>query len=96
MSAAEYEDILATGQFRSVGNCLEGKWFAERREDALTWSRLFAYPAGSYIVAIELPDAIAAKLHHNTFLDGIGPAKYAQLEQLSTATILFAQDVTLL
>lgn len=94
MSAAEYEDILATGRFRSVGNCLGGKWFADHLDDARRWALRLTYPAKIFILEVELAEDIATALYANPYLDGIGPGRYAELEDLRDATILTVIDVS--
>jgi hypothetical protein len=94
MSAVEYEDIVQTGRFRSVGNALMGKWFAESRDDAITWSQRLTYAGRVFVVEIELAETIVPQLYRVEYLDGIGPARYVNLEELEEATILAATDVT--
>ncbi len=93
MSSAEYEDIQVMGVFRSVGNCLYGKWFAESMADALQWSILLSYPANVLILEISLEEDVSRTLYQTDYLDGVGPARYAEIDQLQDATILSVTSV---
>jgi hypothetical protein len=71
----EYEDILATGEFRPGPNSLEGKWFADSLEGAKAHGNVL-YPDGNFrLVEADLPND-ARSLFRLPNLDGKGPARY--------------------
>lgn len=87
MSEVEFADLVASGEFRSAPQSYEdGKWFAERAEDAVKWGQWFdsveSAPVRRIIVEIELPLAVADGLLRRPLLDGIGPARFVPLERL--------------
>jgi len=79
MSQAEYEQVLAEGVFKAGPGSLEGKWFAETLEHANQWGDALG---NSRTVSVEMPTSIAKWLMHVDRLDGIGPARWAELQQL--------------
>ena|SRR6266496_2457286 len=90
MCDAELGEPLATGIFRAAAGAIEGKWFAESVQDAVIWGDYFESITGiknDRIVEVELSDEVAAKLFRFPRLDGIGPARFATVEQLAGATI---------
>ncbi|MEO0788321.1 MAG: hypothetical protein AAFY36_06665 [Bacteroidota bacterium] len=86
ISNAEHEDLLSNG-FRPGTNSLEGKWFAESFENALSWGNLLYDGRNFLICSIELSDSVYSGLFRLTNLDGIGPAVYAEITDLQYATI---------
>ncbi|MEM6878004.1 MAG: hypothetical protein AAF544_05575, partial [Bacteroidota bacterium] len=68
-------------------NSLEGKWFAETFENALSWGNLLYDGRNFLICSIELSDSVYSGLFRLTNLDGIGPAVYAEITDLQYATI---------
>lgn len=63
---------------------MEGKWFAERGPDAAQWGEKLFGSGGYRILQTEVPQNYANNLFSNPFLDGIGPAHYADnLDQLN-------------
>ncbi|MBB4079739.1 hypothetical protein GGR28_002364 [Lewinella aquimaris] len=93
MSSAEYEDILLHRRFRSVANALMGKWFAETKSDALKWALKLTYSSKVCVIEIEIADDIGEALYFADYLDGVGPARYAEIDHLKHATILTVTDV---
>jgi hypothetical protein len=83
VSDAEFADLTASGTFALVPHSLEGKWLAETPADAETWRCLLGE---SLVIEIEVPDTNANRLFRIQRLDGIGPARYAELEDLKGAT----------
>ncbi len=87
VSEAEFQQILRTGKFAMAPYALEGKFFAEHPEHAKAWGEALE-GAGQYrIIEVELTAAVADELIRWMRLDGISPARYANLSQLETATI---------
>ena len=82
VSEAEYQDILKHGGLRQGPNSLEGKWFA----DSLEGARLHGDAlegAGKYrIIEVDVPDN-APSLFRQPNLDGRGPARYLDLDDLN-------------
>ncbi|MQL50190.1 hypothetical protein GEA64_20495 [Photorhabdus khanii] len=63
---------------------MEGKWFAESYKDVVTWGNKMGHGGSTFqVVQINVPDDIAGKMHVDPHLDGIGPARYTQVEQLN-------------
>jgi hypothetical protein len=77
----ELEDIRSSGQFRSGGNGMSGKFFAENAEDAATWGERLNGGQGA-VVGTEVPTSFADQLMSWEKLDGIGPARYVDESQL--------------
>jgi hypothetical protein len=75
------EDVRATGQFRSAGSGMSGKFFAENAEDAATWGERLNGGQGA-VVGTEVPTSFADQLMSWEKLDGIGPARYVDKSQL--------------
>ncbi|CAM3708888.1 hypothetical protein YEEN111655_19710 [Yersinia entomophaga] len=85
MSLAEYTELIKDGTWKAGQGTMEGKWFAESYKDAATWGEKMGHGGDTFrIVQIDVPDDIASKMHLDPHLDGIGPARYAQLEDLNT------------
>ncbi len=84
VSEAELKQIQKTGRFEAGPNSLGGKFFAESADDAKKWGDAFG---NSRIVEIQLPKNIADGLKRWERLDGIGPARYGELNQLQDAII---------
>jgi hypothetical protein len=90
MCDAELGELLATGIFRAAPGAIEGKWFAESVYDAAIWGDYFESVTGiknDRIVEVELGEEIAESLFRIPRLDGVGPARFATVEQLAGATI---------
>jgi len=82
VSRDELEHIRATGKLSAGPGSLNGKWFAEQIEHAARWGELLHW-AGNYgIVKVAVPEEIARTLFRIEKLDGIGPARYVQADQL--------------
>ena len=87
VSEAEALSIREIGAFSAGPNSLGGKWFAETVEDARRWGEALNGPGLSRILEVTLPKSIADKLLRLERLDGIGPARYGELDQLNEAVI---------
>jgi hypothetical protein len=79
LSSQELTDISQTGGFRPGPPSFQGKWFAETHEHAAAWGRLFYLTSGPpfRLVVTDIPDSVAALMFLLSFLDGIGPARFA-------------------
>jgi hypothetical protein len=90
VSPAELADIRACGRLRQGPNSLEGKWFAERLQDAMIWARdlytLWSQPF--HIIEVEVANPVADSWHQAPFQDQIGPARYAEAPDLSLITVI--------
>jgi hypothetical protein len=81
VSEAEYQDILHNGRFRQGSNSLEGKWFADSMEGARSHGEAL-YPNGEFrLMEADVPDD-APSLFQLSNLDGRGPARYLELDDL--------------
>ena len=86
MSEAEYRQLMRTRTFQAGPNQLGGKFFAEQMQHARRWGEWFGVPFR--VMAIELPERVASQLRRFEHLDGIGPARFAELAELAEAVIL--------
>ncbi|HEV7746081.1 MAG TPA: RHS repeat-associated core domain-containing protein [Pyrinomonadaceae bacterium] len=88
VSEAEFEQLMETGTFQPGPNSLGGKWFAESAEHAEQWGRAMYEGTGGFrVIDMKIPAVQAARLMRIESLDGIGPARYAELEQLTNAVV---------
>jgi hypothetical protein len=85
VSEAEYQDILRTGQFRQGPNSLEGKWFADSLEGARAHGDALQGPGKYRIIEVDIPDN-APSLFRQPNLDGRGPARFLDLDDLGDVT----------
>ena len=83
----EYEQLLATGEFQAGPNSLGGKFFAESAADAARWGEALEGAGNYFIVEAEVPSQAAGQLMRWQMLDGIGAARYAELDQLVGSTV---------
>jgi RHS repeat-associated protein len=84
---AEFEQIMRTGTFEAGPNSLAGKWFAESAEHAAQWGQILEGKGAFKVVDAKIPTVQAEKLMRIESLDGIGPARYAELHELRNAVI---------
>jgi hypothetical protein len=91
ISEAEFNQIQKTGQFTMGPNSLSGKFFAESATDAEKWGKLLNGSSQSRLIEIEMIRDTADRLQRWERLDGIGPARYAELEQLCNVAIKEAE-----
>lgn len=87
VSAAEAASVSATGRFSAGSNSIGGKWFSETLENARTWGNRMNGSGVSKFLEVKLPKADEDKLMRMDRLDGIGPARYGELNQLDRAVI---------
>jgi hypothetical protein len=82
-----YGEFIKSPRTCRCRDALEGKFFAENPEHAIAWGEALE-GAGHYrIVEVELTASVSNALMRWTRLDDIGPARYANLSQLESATI---------
>ncbi len=96
MSVAEYRQLVATGRFApgTTSSYENGKWFAEQLSHAVKWGEIFARLSGNarwVVVEVRLLAPAANRFIRLERLDGIGPARYAEVQQINRAL----QGVTL-
>ncbi|MEW5976651.1 MAG: RHS repeat-associated core domain-containing protein [Acidobacteriota bacterium] len=84
---AEFEQVMKTGKFLAGPNSLGGKFFAESFADAGKWGNLLEGAGNFRVLEVTVPTSEASKFMRWERLDGIGPARYGNLEQLSNAVI---------
>ncbi len=84
---AEFEQLMKTGAFQAGTNSLGGKFFAESLDDAIKWGELLEGKGAFKVIEARIPTVEAQKFMRWDRLDGIGPARYAELNQLRNATI---------
>ena len=83
VSRAELADIQQKGGFEPGPPSYQGKWFAEALGDAAAWGqRLYGSAKNFHIAEMELPLAVADLLFRVDNLDRIGPARFADVDQL--------------
>lgn len=83
MSPDEYSGLMKSGRW-TINGSMEGKWFAESYQDAVKWGNTMGHGEGAFrVVQVDVPDDIAGKMHKDPHLDGIGPARYAEIEDLN-------------
>jgi hypothetical protein len=88
VSYAELQDILSSGALRPGPPSYQGKWLAESADDAADWGRGL-YPAGGFhLIEVEVDDTVAAGLFALPNLDQIGPARYADIPDLSAVVFV--------
>jgi hypothetical protein len=87
VSEAEFKQLMTTGKFAAGPNSLGGKFFAETAEHAAKWGEAMMGKGGFRIIQADLPTSAADKLMRWERLDGIGPARYGELEQLVDAVV---------
>src|SRR5262245_53135076 len=84
VSYPELVDIVQTCGFHRAPPSNQGKWFAESPADAARWGRRFYQMGGPpfHLVEVEMPVDVADQMFRLPNLDGIGPARYADIDQL--------------
>ncbi|WP_084545442.1 RHS repeat-associated core domain-containing protein [Cupriavidus malaysiensis] len=87
VTQGELKQIQATGKFEAGPNSLGGKWFAESSEHAEQWGNVMNGPGNSTVVRAQMPTTQANQLMRVERLDGIGAARYGELDQLKGVTI---------
>lgn len=87
VGAAEAASIRETGRFSVGPNSLYGKWMAESAAHAREWGDKMYGPGTTTLMEVRLPKSAADQLMRLERLDGIGPARYGELNQLEQAVI---------
>ena len=83
VDAREFDSIAATNEFSTGAGQMEGKWFATQGAHAEQWGQLLNGGEG-ITVETRIPASVADQLYLNAGkLDGIGPAYYANADQLN-------------
>ena len=83
VSIAEWSDIRTCGEFRAAPPSNQGKWFAESLDGAIQWgSCLYRTHESFLVVTIDVATGVADQLFGLAMLDGIGPARYTEIDQL--------------
>jgi len=82
VSPFELTDIMTTGEFRPGSPSFQGKWFAESPTDAAEWGRRLYGAQPFHLVVVDVPRAVADSLFVLPNLDGIGPARFAEIDDL--------------
>jgi len=98
MNDDEYSQLMKNGTWKAQGT-LEGKWFAESYNDAVIWGQEMGHGGDKFkVVQVNVPDEIANRMHRTSRLDAIGPARYAQLEDLNDprVKITWSKDISYL
>lgn len=73
--------VLTEQAFKPGENSLSGKWFAESVDDAAKWGELMEGPGNYEVIQAQLPKSVADSMLCLERLDGIGPARYGELNQ---------------
>ena len=87
VSPAEAAQVLENGTFQAGANSLGGKWFATTAEHAAAWGRAMYGSQPFTVLEAQIPTSSVRGMMQVGKLDGIGPAVYAELEQLGGAVI---------
>lgn len=87
VSFAELADWRREGQLRAGTGSCEGKHFARSVEDARRWGELLFGKDAFAVLSIEIESDIAAEFVTWERLDGIGPACFATIDQLTAAVV---------
>ena len=82
VSLAELEDFRRFGRLRAGTFSCEGKHFACMLRAAREWGDALHGPTGYTILRVSFGDDVVATLFAWDSLDGIGPARFATIEQL--------------
>lgn len=82
VDGAEFDSIAERGRFELGRGMMEGKWFATNHADAESWGGVLNN-GDAITVTTSIPETLYNQLHQEVGnLDGIGPAVYANAEQL--------------
>lgn len=87
VSLLEFERVMRTGRFTQVPGSLAGKFFAERPEHAAAWGDRLEGSGNYRILEVEVSAAAADTFRRWAKLDGIGPARYAEIRELEGVVI---------
>jgi hypothetical protein len=87
VSALEFERVMRTGRFAPTPGSLAGKFFAESPEHAARWGAHLEGPGNFRILEVEVLVSTADTFRRWPRLDGVGPARYAELRDLEGVVI---------
>jgi hypothetical protein len=87
VSLLEFERVMRTGRFTPMPGSLAGKFFAESPEHAARWGDHLEGPGNFRILEVEVLAATADTFRRWPRLDGVGPARYAELRDLEGVVI---------
>ncbi|MEG7509322.1 hypothetical protein, partial [Serratia marcescens] len=64
-------------------------------KDAVTWGNKMGHGGDVFrVVQIDVPDNVASKMHIDPHLDGIGPARYAEVVDLNNhAKVTWSKEI---
>jgi hypothetical protein len=91
VSLAELANWRQSGRLQAGEGSCEGKHLARHVADARRWGLAYYEAERFAILRIEVPLETAAEFVTWDWLDGIGPAAFATIEQLDDAVV---QEVT--
>lgn len=83
---AEYLQLKSKHRFEPAPGTLQGKWFAESEPAARAWGSRFFQVSGirhDHIIVIEITCEKADSFLRLSNLDGLGAARYAEIDQLA-------------
>ena len=87
VGTAEFDSLMATKTFQAGPNSLGGKFFAESAEHAGQWGNAMEGAGNFRLIEARFATSQANNFMRWEKLDGIGPARYAELDQLKDALI---------
>ena len=87
VSETEFQQIMKTGKFDIARGSVDGKYFTESIEHAQKWGEKFYGQTSFRLIQVELPTNVADQFYRWASLDGIGPTRFAEMEQLINAVI---------
>jgi len=87
VSIFEYNQLMTTRRFEIVAESVEGKYFAETASGAAEWGRRLFEITPHRILQLTFDQRLADQFYRWQRLDGIGPARYATIEQLLTIEV---------
>jgi hypothetical protein len=87
VGASEYQQILRTQRFETSSSSVEGKYFAESAEHAMLWGKLLFGQEKYYTLEIVVAERDADAFYRIERLDGIGPARFAEIGQLAAISL---------
>ncbi len=82
VSEREAESVLYTRRFLTRYGEMEGKWFADRADDAREWGRRLYRDEPFKVVGTHVPRTLAARFHYEPNHETIGPARYVDADRL--------------
>lgn len=89
-SHAEFEDLKAYGRFRAGPTSAEGKYLWSQIEHARAFRDLLlanGWERECIILKVEVVDELADRFARFAMMDGIGPASFAELDDLESAVV---------